>query len=412
MKNINNKSIFIACRGLCFSVLLIISINVSAIRISRRVESIPFEMVGSYVVITVRINDSSPLHLILDSGVKNTIITELQTGDHIVLNYSDVKDLMGLGGGNHIDAYISNYNVLQVGRLKMQYKTVYVLQDNVFNLSKHTGTKINGLLGADFLQDYTVEIDYTNKRVRFYEPTAFDTPKGYEVLPLKIEAQKLFVNLAVLNSDSTRRQVKMLIDTGAELNAWFLISDSSNVKLPEKWIQGTIGEGLNGIITGKYGRIPEINAGSFTLKKPIVSFPDSASVKQILANSKRDGTIGSLMLSRFNLIFDYNNKKLYFKPNWTFNSSFSYNVAGIEIVQLSPFFPVTEVLSVWENSPAFRAGVKPSDQLVEVNGNSAYKMTVSEIRKIFETPSTHPLKLLLKRGENEIEVSIDIKDKI
>ena len=119
MKNINNKSIFIACRGLCFSVLLIISINVSAIRISRRVESIPFEMVGSYVVITVRINDSSPLHLILDSGVKNTIITELQTGDHIVLNYSDVKDLMGLGGGNHIDAYISNYNVLQVGRLKM-----------------------------------------------------------------------------------------------------------------------------------------------------------------------------------------------------------------------------------------------------------------------------------------------------
>ena len=118
------------------------------------------------------------------------------------------------------------------------------------------------------------------------------------------------------------------------------------------------------------------------------------------------------MLSRFNLIFDYNNKKLYFKPNWTFNSSFSYNVAGIEIVQLSPFFPVTEVLSVWENSPAFRAGVKPSDQVVEVNGNSAYKMTVSEIRKIFETPSTHPLKLLLKRGENEIEVSIDIKDKI
>ena len=65
----------------------------------KRVESIPFEMVGSYVVITVRINDSSPLNLILDSGVRNTIITELQSGDRITLNYSDVKDLMGLGGG-------------------------------------------------------------------------------------------------------------------------------------------------------------------------------------------------------------------------------------------------------------------------------------------------------------------------
>ncbi len=145
-------------RGLWILLILIISINVSAIQKPHRVESIPFDLVGSYVVITLRINDSSPLKLILDTGVKNTIITELQTGDHITLNYSDVKDLMGLGGGNHIGAYISNYNVLQVGRLKMQYKTVYVLQDNIFNLSKHTGTKINGLLGADFLQDYTVEI--------------------------------------------------------------------------------------------------------------------------------------------------------------------------------------------------------------------------------------------------------------
>jgi len=399
-------------RPVLFFLALIYFLQLSAIIKPHRVESVPFEMVGSYVVITVRINDSSPLNLILDSGVKNTIITELQTGDHITLNYSDVKDLMGLGGGNHIDAYISNYNTLRVGRLKMQYKTVYVLQENVFNLSKHTGTKINGLLGADFLQDYTVEIDYSNKRVRFYEPTPFDPPKGYETLPIKIEAQKLFVNLAVLNPDSTRRQVKMLIDTGAELNAWFLTSDSSNVKLPRKWIQGTIGEGLNGIISGKYGRIPEINVGNFTLKKPIVSFPDSSSVAQILANSKRDGTIGSLMLSRFNLFIDYNNKKLYFKPNWTFNSTYTYNVAGIEIVQLSQFFPVTEVLSVWENSPASRAGVKPSDRLVEVNGNSAYKMTINEIRKIFETPSDRPLKLLLMRGEKEIEVSIDIKDKI
>ncbi|MEI6754265.1 MAG: aspartyl protease family protein [Paludibacter sp.] len=399
-------------RGLGVLLFLISVVSVSAIIKPHRVESVPFEMVGGYVIITVRINDSSPLNLILDTGVRNTIITELQTGDHITLNYSDVKDLMGLGGGNHLDAYISNYNVINVGRLKMDYKTVYVLQDNVFNLSKHTGTKINGLLGADFLQDYTIEIDYSNKRVRFFEPTLFDTPKGYEVLPIKIEAQKLFINLNILNSDSTRRQVKMLIDTGAELNAWFHAADTSNVKLPTKWIQGTIGEGLNGIISGKYGRIPELNFGGFTLRKPIVSFPDSASVSQIMTNSKRDGTIGSLLLSRFNLIFDYNNKKLYFKPNHTFNNKYTYNVAGIEIVQISEFLPVTEVLTVWENSPAAKAGVRPGDQIKEINGESAFKMTIGEVRKIFETPSNRPLNLLLVRSDKEIMVSIDVKDKI
>ena len=378
----------------------------------KRVESIPFEMVGSYVVITVRINDSSPLNLILDSGVRNTIITELQSGDRITLNYSDVKDLMGLGGGNHLDAYISNYNVLKIGRLKMNYKTVFVLQENVFNLSKHSGTKINGLIGADFFQDYTVEIDYSARRVRFYEPTPFDPPKGYNVLPITIEAQKLFVELDVLNADSTRQKVKMLIDTGAELNAWFQTMTSESVHLPAKWINGTVGEGLNGIITGKYGRILEIKIGDFSLKNPIVSFPDSASISQIITNSKRDGTIGSQLLSRFNMIFDYNQKRLYFKPNENYKNRYSYNIAGIEIVQITPFLPITEVLAVWKNSPAAFAGVLPGDKILEINSERATTMSLNEVRKIFETPSKRPLQLTLIREDKEIQVTIDMQDKI
>ena len=378
----------------------------------KRVESIPFEMVGSYVVITVRINDSSPLNLILDSGVRNTIITELQSGDRITLNYSDVKDLMGLGGGNHLDAYISNYNVLKIGRLKMNYKTVFVLQENVFNLSKHSGTKINGLIGADFFQDYTVEIDYSARRVRFYEPTPFDPPKGYNVLPITIEAQKLFVELDVLNADSTRQKVKMLIDTGAELNAWFQTMTSESVHLPAKWINGTVGEGLNGIITGKYGRISEIKIGDFSLKNPIVSFPDSASISQIITNSKRDGTIGSQLLSRFNMIFDYNQKRLYFKPNENYKNRYSYNIAGIEIVQITPFLPITEVLAVWKNSPAASAGVLPGDKILEINSERATTMSLNEVRKIFETPSKRPLQLTLIREDKEIQVTIDMQDKI
>jgi hypothetical protein len=394
-----------------FFIAFLVLTDISASIKSRKVESIPFEMVGSYVVISVRINDSSPLNLILDSGVRNTIITELQSDDHISLNFSDVKDLMGLGGGNHLEAFKSDYNTLKIGKLKMPNKTVYVLQNDIFNLSKHTGTKINGLIGADFFQDYTVEIDYTFKRVRFYEPTPFETPKGYGVLPITIEAAKLFVELSVLNADSSRQQVKMLIDTGAELNAWFQTITNGSVHLPQKWIQGAIGEGFNGLITGKFAHIPEIYFGNFCLKNPIVSFPDSASISGIIANSKRDGTIGGQLLSRFNLIFDYNQKKLYFKPNGNFSKRYTYNVAGIEITQLTPLLSFIEVLSVWQYSPAAKAGVLPGDKIKEVNGNSAFQMTINEIRKIFETPSGIPLKLILLRGDKEIFVTIDMKEK-
>ena len=143
--------------------------DISAGNKPKSIASIPFEQVGSYVIIKVKINESTDLNLILDSGIRNTIITELMPGDQMTLNYSDVKELMGLGGGEHLEAYASNSNTLKIGKLKFTYKSVYVLKNDVFNLSMHTGTKINGLIGVDFFQDYAIEIYYTSKRVRFYK---------------------------------------------------------------------------------------------------------------------------------------------------------------------------------------------------------------------------------------------------
>ena len=391
---------------------MIFLVDLSATNKPKKIASIPFEIVGSYVIIKVRINDSSTLNLILDSGIRNTIITELMTGDKISLNYSDVRELMGLGGGEHLEAYASNSNTLRIGKLKLDYKTVYVLKNDVFNLSKHTGTKINGLIGVDLFQNYTVEIDYTHKRIRFYDPKTMSLPKGYGMLPINIEAQKMFVELSVIQSDSTRKQVRMLVDTGAELNAWFQTYTKESVELPAKWVQGTIGEGFNGIITGKYGHISQICFGEFCLKNPIVSFPDSAAIKEIISVSKRDGTIGSQLLSRFNLYIDYPQKKIYFKPNENFNNRYAYNVAGIEIIQISPNINLVEVLDVWANSPAAIAGVQKGDQIFEINGSIAFDMTMGEIRKLFETPSKRPLRMTLMRNNKQFMVVIDMKDKI
>jgi hypothetical protein len=391
---------------------MIFLVDLSATNKPKKVASIPFEIVGSYVIIKARINDSSTLNLILDSGIRNTIITELMTGDKISLNYSDVRELMGLGGGEHLEAYASNSNTLRIGKLKLDYKSVYVLKNDVFNLSKHTGTKINGLIGVDLFQNYTVEIDYTHKRIRFYDPKTMSLPKGYGMLPISIEAQKMFVELSVIQSDSTRKQVRMLVDTGAELNAWFQTYTKESVELPAKWVQGTIGEGFNGIITGKYGHISQICFGEFCLKNPIVSFPDSAAIKEIISVSKRDGTIGSQLLSRFNLYIDYPQKKIYFKPNENFNNRYAYNVAGIEIIQISPNINLVEVLDVWANSPAAIAGVQKGDQIFEINGSIAFNMTMGEIRKLFETPSKRPLRMTLMRNNKQFMVVIDMKDKI
>ncbi len=389
-----------------------LAIHLNANRQGKVVASIPFEMVGTYVVITTRINNSSPLNLILDSGVGHTIITELLPGDKITLNYSNVKELLGLGLGNHLEAYSSDYNTLRIGKLKLEPKSVLVLKEDIFNLSKHTGYKINGLIGVDFFLDYIVEINYTQKRVRFYEKNSFKEPIGYDKIPLTIEGKKMFFQLSVIESDSTKKDVNMLIDTGAELNAWFQTYKKESVTLPKVGIRATIGQGLNGEIKGEIGRLPQICFGKYCLKNPIVAFPDSASIADIVESSHRDGTVGSQLLSRFNCFIDYKDKQFYFKPNGYFDRPFGYNIAGIEITQVIPSLPQTEVWKVWENSPAATAGVKEGDQIIEVNGQIAFQYTLNELKRIFETSSKYLLKLTLLRDNKEVRVQIDMKSKI
>ncbi|MFA5045463.1 MAG: aspartyl protease family protein [Paludibacter sp.] len=400
-------------RAFLLTFLFFLLVDTFAANKRKSIASIPFEMVGTYAIVKVKINDSSPLNLILDSGVKNTIITELFSGDNITLYYSSVKDLMGLGSGNHLEAFTSDFNTLKIGRLKIPQKTVYVLKEDVFNLSKHTGTKINGIIGTDFFDNYIVEINYSIKRVRFYEKdSSFLPPKGYGMMPMAIEGRKMFVKLSVLETDSTRRKVKMLIDTGAELNAWFQTFKKQSVHIPKNRIYGVIGQGLNGEIAGAFGRISQICFGDFCLNNVIVSFPDSAAIVDIVTDQERDGTIGSEILSRFNLFIDYSQKQLFFKPNSNFKKPFNYNIAGIEVTQVLPLIPQTEVWRVWENSPAAIAGVQVGDQIIEINGQKAFQMSVGEIKMLMETPSKGTMELTLLRNDKQISVKINMKSKL
>lgn len=399
-------------RFLLFVSYLLLSTQLEALPKNKVLASIPFEMVGGYVVIQVRINHSTPLKFILDTGVRNTIITELSGSDSVSINYSEMKDIQGLGKGNELNAYISYGNLMKTGKMSLSNRTILVLQEDFFNLSRQTGVKINGLIGSDFFSEYIIQIDYTARRIKFFSKDSFQIPKGYGSMPMYIEKQKMFIQLSVLEIDSAKRNIKMLIDTGAQLNAWFQTLTNKAVNIPEKSIHGSIGEGLSGEITGFFARVPQICIANFCVKDPIVAFPDSAAIAGIVKNTDRDGTIGSQLLSRFNLIIDIHNKQFYFKPNSNFNKPFVYNIAGIEIANTMAFVPQIEVINVWKNSPAEKAGIKIGDIINEINFEKVFSLTLSQVRGYFELSSKRPLKMKIMREGTEIDVEVEMMAKI
>jgi len=376
------------------------------------VATIPFEAVGSYMVLDIRINASTKLKMILDTGLRNTIITELSGMDSLDLKTGEMHEIQGLGSGRSLFAYESSGNKIQLGKITLTNRLVYVFKEDLFNLSKQTGSKINGLLGVDFFRDYVVQIDYIARRIKMYTPTNFIAPKGYGVMPMTLQRQKMYIHLSVLETDTTRQRIKMLIDTGAELTAWFETLTNKAVNIPEKSIRGRMGEGLSGEINGVFARVEQLCIADFCVRNPVVAFPDSAAISQITRTSDRDGTIGAQLLNRFHLIIDTNSQRFYFKPNSTFNNPFYYNIAGIEVTQSEGFMPQAEVVHVWKNSPAEIAGILPGDILVEINTQKTFQISISEIRHIFQTPSKLPLKLLIDRNGSFKNIEIDMRARI
>jgi hypothetical protein len=90
-------------------------------------------------------------------------------------------------------------------------------------------------------------------------------------------------------------------------------------RMPSNVEEVLLGRGLSGDVYGKTGRIAKLVIGPYELKDITASFA-SAEVRSKQANA--DAILGVGSLRRFNLIFDYANKKLYLRPNRRFNEPF------------------------------------------------------------------------------------------
>lgn len=399
------------------SLLIIISLfpffcNGDIFAKNKKIASVPFRLVGSYVVLDVAINNSKSLSLILDTGVESTIITELGKTESIAFSKGDSVKIKGLGIDKNLHALRIRNNDFKIGLLQFKGKDLTVVLDQGFNLSGITGERINGIIGSDILKEFIVEINYATSKLTFYSHEGFTPHRKFISIPTLLVKNRLYVNADIIDQDGIIKKVVMLLDTGAEVGAWLQTVRSDGIDMPEDRVFGYIGEGLNGEINGYYAYMNRLCLGPFCIKKPIVTFPDSIYISRFLLNSSRDGTLGNKILKRFNLIIDYQTPALYLRPNFMFYEKFSYNIAGIELIQSNDFIFHFQINKVWPSSPADLKGIKEGDLILEIDKKPIYTLKINEIREMFETSRRLPLQLVIQRDNDIMDFFLDMKGTI
>lgn len=374
---------------------------------------IPFELVHNLIIIPVQINDSSPLNFILDTGVRNTLITRLYYSDSLNLNSADKITLRGLGSGHEVEALFSSGNTMRMHGIQGDNHQVYVLMEDVFDLSQRMGMPVHGIIGYDIFKNFIVKINYSSKVLTLYRPdTKLRKKRKAEEYALHIEENKAYIYGDIHQQNGDTLKVKLVLDTGASHTLSLYLPTNEKLALPPKVLEAYLGRGLAGDIHGKIGRLDAFVLGKYELADLPASYPNEEAIKPALNIANRNGNLGSDVLKRFTVILDYPHNKLTLIPNSRFKEPFNYNLAGFEITTPLPGTNIYIVSNVIKDSPANKVGLEAGDQILFINGQECKELRLSEILDLIDSRPGRRIRMKLKRNQQVFDVNFVLQSRI
>lgn len=372
---------------------------------------IDFKTSSNLIIIPIIINESDTMNFILDTSVKYPVITELTFINKLNLNYMVPVTIKGLGKDGELTAYRSGNNTMHIEGLTAHNQEVQVIIDEDFQISHLLGIPVHGIIGFNLFKDYIVEIDYINEKIILNKPEYFSYKNRNKdiVMPLYFEDDKPFMRTTIVTDNLIEVPVKLLIDLGASDALWLSEKSDERIRIPQNNFETFLGRGLYGDWFGVKGRIYGVFVGPLVLTKPIVSFPNSELVDQVIFSNDRNGTIGAEILRRFYVIFDYRNSRLTLRPTNKIKEEFNANMSGIEVINPIPGFPIFTITNVMENSPAYFAGLLKNDQIISINNSNHKTLELNDINLLLQSKENRRIRLTILRDGEEIKTSFELK---
>ena len=374
---------------------------------------IAFDYTHNFILIDTRFNQQIPVRFIYDTGAEHTLLFNREYTDLLGIKYDRKIKVIGSDLSNDLYAYVCPSIPIDIKDLDPRYTDVVVLEEDVFHIDELTGVNIGGLIGSSFFRNYIVKFDYKRQELTLFHPKYFKKPnKKYAEFDIQIKAGKPYIKTTCTLQNGTKVETLLLIDTGAGLPLLLHNNSSEMMFLPPNIVEGKLGMGLGGYVKGYLGRIKGFTLGEFEFENIITSFQnlDSAFINNPI--NFRNGIIGNQILSRFEMIIDYNKQKLYLKPITKYNKSFKVDRSGLVIFAYGPKLNQYIVQDVLADSPASNLGIKKGDLITKINGIPTSILDLHHVSSRFYKKAGKTITLQISRNGQISKKNIILRDLI
>ncbi|MCH7413131.1 aspartyl protease family protein [Belliella sp. R4-6] len=377
---------------------------------ARKIE-VRFINSNNLIIVPVSVNGNPPLNFILDTGVRTNILFSKSLGDQMNLNYTRSLDLIGADGKTVLTASISPNNYIDLGKIEGISQTILVLDEDFFELESVIGLPVYGVIGYEFFKFNPIKVDYDRGKITFYEASALKwRPFGFRKLTMNIEMNKPYVYAKIRQSEGPILQSKLLIDTGANHGLLLNPETSEDIVVPLANLEADLGRSLGGDLFGVIARAKYISMKGLRFSNILASYPEETDYSYIIKESGRQGSLGSELLGRLEIILDYPRERFMFRKASTFMNPHEYDMSGITTKVLLTDERRIYISKIRSNSPAANIGLKEKDEIIKINNIPIDFWELSDIIKFFKSEVGKTINLTINRYESENVGEVEVKE--
>lgn len=176
--------------------------------------------------------------------------------------------------------------------------------------------------------------------------------------------------------------------------------------------------------------------------------PDEYSIQHLTLVKDRKGSIGSDILRRFLVTFDYQDKKIYLKKNRDYYDPFIFNKSGLDVKHNGMMWeqdmvkvetkkkdndgtevynsshdsdkfqykfvlkPQYSIAGCRKDSPCEKGGLKKEDKIISINRKKAGNLSLDDINKILKDKDGTYVEIEVERNSQKLQLGLYLEDPI
>jgi hypothetical protein len=361
--------------------------------------TLPFRLLNDHIYVAAFVDGKGPYTFIVDTGGHLALSPRL-AGE---LGAAAQGKAPASGAGEKIaSTAFAPVDRITLGPVSLSHQTAFVT--DVYDTAVE-GIPVDGMLGFEFFRRFVVRIDYGRRTLTVFDPARFSPADAGDPTPFVFDD-----HLPDVAGTIDGVPARFDIDTGsrAELDVTspFVRRNDLHAKYPGA-IEAVTGWGVGGPVTSTNVRLPSLTLGAVRIDGPVAELSDAEHGS--FSDANYDGNIGSALLKRFVVTFDYAHQRLYLRPaSPPVADVGTFDRAGLWFNASPSGYLVT---AVDRGGPAEAAGLVSGDVITAIDGKPARMADLSEARQTLRTlPAGTEVKMDVDRGAAHKTFTVRLRD--